>query len=1004
MLLLLLGLGIPLLGFVLWTTSEQASIESDHARDESRAMARVVAARLDDHIGEIDALIGTVAPALSLRAEDAERTNRAIIALRSNLPAAVVDVSVWDVSGKSLARTSDSGHGWHAGLVGRDFVRDAAHEHGLSVAGPLAADAGTERFMVWARPVVSAEGVPLAVVTVAERVERLEQMIEVGDALPPDSVVRLLDAHNQVLAMARDAGSLPLSGSSATASATQDLVADTSRVYGTKRLSAVPWSVSVSLSPDRVLGATRRHLYLTLAFGSCLLGVVLLLAAVAGRRMAVPIRQLASDARRFGSGELTHRSSVEGGSDVARLAQTMNQMAESLHNEKLELARSREWLKTITDQMPALIAYVDHRGRFAFANSHYFAVFGLQPSALIGRDAGEMLDPETREYVAPFARQVLSGMPTRFEFPVRVGGERREFEAIYLPDYGEAHSDSGAVEGYFVLARDVTNERRVARALEESERRVRTIADNMPLQIAYIDDKGVLTFTNRAFAQATGRAPDEVVGRHISEVLHGALYAASRPHFDLALKGETVHFERNRSVGTTTLTEEVNVAPDFDERGRVRGFYLLSYDISELKQTQQGLAMAERQLRSLTDNIPALIAHVDRDLRYRFANAHHARSIGQKAEDLIGRDVREVWGEEGYASFADDLQRALGGEHLRIEGESLVKGERRHHLTDFLPDVDAVGAVHGVYAMTFDITARKNAELHQAESEERLRTVTNNLPALICYIDRSRRYLFNNQTYETWFGKPIAQITGHLMTEVHPQEILDQLRPFIDSAFSGERSNFEVEVFRPEGGSRWVRGIYVPHRDEHGEVQGIYGLISDVTSVKAVEQQLVLMAQFDGLTGLPNRRQFDEKLSLAVIAARKAGSPLGLMFLDVDHFKSINDNLGHAAGDEVLREVAERLRVSVRTSDLVARLAGDEFVVLLETIHSPEEPQFVAKKILSAIHKPLSVEGRQINVTLSIGIAYTEGSELSGPGLLRMADRALYDAKNAGRDRFALAR
>jgi diguanylate cyclase (GGDEF)-like protein/PAS domain S-box-containing protein len=1008
--LLLLVIGIPFLIFVVWSTSVQESIETQYAQQQSLALSRLVGARLDDHVGQIDTLLGTLAHLVSTRLEDQERTSRLVSGLRGTLPPSIEDITVRDLAGRTVARLTDNPRTTRTSAQNDALFRRVVALRTFAVETTTGGGKAGET-IEFARPIVGPDASVVGVISLSERSQRIEDLVDLKGSLPNDGVVAVLDTQGRVIARSSDPDdwfgrSAPSHEHIQHVLARGEELGDTvsvdgaTRVSGSRAMVGVPWVVSVSLSPEVTLGAARRHLYYTFSYGVALLAAMVLLAALAGRRMAAPIRQLARDARRFGSGDLAHRSAVHGGADVARLAETMNQMAESLHNQKLEVARSREWLKTITDSVPALIAYVDQNGRYAFANSHFRDIFGVSPAALIGRDSGELLDPETREYVAPFARQVLAGLPTRFEFPVRVGGERREFDAIYLPDY----ADEGAVRGYFVLARDVTNERRTARALEESERRVHTIADNMPLQIAYADEKSILTFANRAFAAAAQRALADVLGHHLSEVLAASVYTDSRAHFEAALRGEPVHFERTRVGAVSSVTEDVNIAPDFDDRGRVRGFYLLSYDISELKRTQQGLAKAERHLRSVTDNIPALIAHVDSEERYRFVNAATARLLDRRASTILGRSLREIWGELAYAEIESYIKRALRGERVTFEGENTVSGEIRYHLSDFIPDVDADGVVQGAYGMTFDITARKKAELRQAESEERLRTVTNNLPALICYIDSERRYIFNNQTYESWFGKPLSEITGHLMSQVHVAEVLEQIRPFVDAAFTGERSSFEVEIFRPDGGSRWVRGIYVPHRGHDGEVIGIYGMISDITSVKTVEQQLMMMAQFDGLTSLPNRRQFDEKLGIAIAAARTAGTPLALMFLDVDRFKSINDNFGHAAGDEVLREVAERLKSSVRDSDLVARLAGDEFVVLLESIHSAEEPQFVAKKVLSAVRKPMRIEGHDLEVSISIGIAYALGADLTGPGLLRTADRALYEAKNAGRDRFALLR
>jgi diguanylate cyclase (GGDEF)-like protein len=172
--------------------------------------------------------------------------------------------------------------------------------------------------------------------------------------------------------------------------------------------------------------------------------------------------------------------------------------------------------------------------------------------------------------------------------------------------------------------------------------------------------------------------------------------------------------------------------------------------------------------------------------------------------------------------------------------------------------------------------------------------------------------------------------------------------------------------------------------------------------MKLVEQNLEELALVDSLTGLPNRRQFERRLQEALDRGRRDARPMALMFLDVDRFKEINDSFGHGAGDEVLRQFAQRLRGSVRAVDTVARLAGDEFVVILEGLRARDEAAAVATKIGLALREPILVQGRAFRVTSSIGVAFSESADASAASLVAKADEALYRAKRAGRDTFAL--
>jgi diguanylate cyclase (GGDEF)-like protein len=192
-----------------------------------------------------------------------------------------------------------------------------------------------------------------------------------------------------------------------------------------------------------------------------------------------------------------------------------------------------------------------------------------------------------------------------------------------------------------------------------------------------------------------------------------------------------------------------------------------------------------------------------------------------------------------------------------------------------------------------------------------------------------------------------------------------------------------------------VSSTYLPHvRD--GMVQGIYVLSTDATSAREYERQLHALAHSDHLTGLPNRRSFEERLVQAIARARRGAMAMALVYLDVDNFKQVNDTYGHASGDAVLREFARRLSASVRATDTVARLAGDEFVIVLEQIGSARECGLVADKLLEALRADFLVDGRPRRVTASVGIAWSAHPEQAA--LAQFADEALYRSKRAGRD------
>ncbi len=189
-------------------------------------------------------------------------------------------------------------------------------------------------------------------------------------------------------------------------------------------------------------------------------------------------------------------------------------------------------------------------------------------------------------------------------------------------------------------------------------------------------------------------------------------------------------------------------------------------------------------------------------------------------------------------------------------------------------------------------------------------------------------------------------------------------------------------------------------RNESGAISHYVGMFNDITELKEQEQKVRNLAYRDALTGLPNRRLLDDRLNMALAHARRQGSRVGLLFIDLDHFKQINDALGHAAGDTLLVEVAQRLQACVREDDTVARLAGDEFVIILTTIDSIADAERSAERVLQRLREPIRLAERDVRITCSLGISVYPDNGESGDALLQHADKAMYQIKALGRDGF----
>ncbi len=306
---------------------------------------------------------------------------------------------------------------------------------------------------------------------------------------------------------------------------------------------------------------------------------------------------------------------------------------------------------------------------------------------------------------------------------------------------------------------------------------------------------------------------------------------------------------------------------------------------------------------------------------------------------------------------------------------------------------DTAGVAVRMIGTVMDVTERERTERALHESEETLRKVIEGLPVVLWMIDCEGRFLLSEGKGLEAMGLKPGQVVGQSLFDYYgdfPEIVEDTRRVLAGHAFACTRQlgdlAFELR--------------YSPLRDPAGEIKGAIGVAIDVTERKQSEDRLAFLANYDPVTGLPNRFLFGDRLIHAMHAADRQQSRVALLFVDLDNFKNINDSLGHAAGDELLKQVAVRLGVLVRSTDTVSRLGGDEFTVILEDLAHDEEAVRVAANVLEQSLRPYAVGSREVYVTASVGIAIYPQDGDSVDSLLMNADAAMYRAKENGRNCF----
>ena len=398
-------------------------------------------------------------------------------------------------------------------------------------------------------------------------------------------------------------------------------------------------------------------------------------------------------------------------------------------------------------------------------------------------------------------------------------------------------------------------------------------------------------------------------------------------------------------------------------------------------------------LRLIADSVPALMAYFDLPgLRCQFANQGYAAYNGHSVASIVGLTVQEAIGTKAWLAIQPYIERSTRGEHVKYMREQTIpSGESRMIEVNLIPHFSPQKQQLGSFLLITDITDRWQAESTVRQSEERMRKFTEITDEAI---------LFHRDGLITDGNDALTRLTGYTLPEVMGLSIFN----FISHEWravayeytrAGREDPYEVTIRHKDGHTIPVEVVGKTMPQLHADYRVV--LVRDITARKEAQERETFLELHDALTQLPNRRFLMEQLGKVLSMARRRKFMVAVLFINLDHFKTVNDSLGHHAGDQLLCDVAERLRQSVRDTDLVARLSGDEFVAVLTDIHTPDDAALVADKLIETMRSAFTVGQLPLTMSLSIGISLFPGDDTTVQGLLRCADTAMYHAKDSGR-------
>ncbi len=436
---------------------------------------------------------------------------------------------------------------------------------------------------------------------------------------------------------------------------------------------------------------------------------------------------------------------------------------------------------------------------------------------------------------------------------------------------------------------------------------------------------------------------------------------------------------------------------------------VLATTILQHRRDEDALRESESKLHAILNHAPVGIWLVGTDGRYRFVNKRFCDAVGiPESGFLITTHLPDLLGEEIAASCiaSDRASLAQDEPFVSIETLPLVDGKQHQLEITKAKLFNSRGIVTGVIGISVDVTERKQTEEALRESEARWSFALEGGGDCVWDWNLQTNDVALSKGGKSMFGFADDEI-GNTMSEwnarVHPEDIA-RLLVQVGEFFHNKQDKFiaEYRVRCKDDSWKWIltRGM-VAHRNEEGRVTRMIGTHTDLTERKQAEETIRRQAHYDALTQLPNRRLFRDRLEQTIRLSKRDRSPFALMLIDLDHFKEVNDTMGHDAGDFLLVDAAQRILHCVRESDTVARMGGDEFVVILPDIDDPTNIERIAQKIIAKLAAPFLLGEEKAFISASIGITRYPTDADSMETLLKNADQAMYVAKNLGRNRMS---
>ncbi len=724
-----------------------------------------------------------------------------------------------------------------------------------------------------------------------------------------------------------------------------------------------------------------------------------------------------------------------------------------------ELAEGGKFLDALISAIPTPVTVKDREHRYIHVNDAFCQLAGLSREALVGHDDSVILPPEEVEFVWKLDREALSSdNAVQYEHTYLLNGQSRW---MLVRKYALPRPDGNLVVVSSLV--DISNLKAVEAALRASEARLRSLLDLSADWMWEQDASYRYTYLSTEAPSKGGIDPGTALGKTLLELpFRWEADECRQAHVeDLEFRRtfRDLHLMQPDPDGRTRHIS-VSGEPIFGARGEFVGYRGTGQDITERKLTERRIARLKDMYAAMTEANDAIIHSKDTGQLFlaicrivvEYGHFLFARIALIDHQTGWVRTVASAGDHKGYAdqfTVSIDASRPEGqgpSAHAIRTGSNYVSNDitgdpRNRPWRETLAALGVraqaafllhregrvIGALH-LYAdqvgffddeltgmleklavnLSFALDnfqreqARRAAEAALRESETRFRDFADAAGEYVWEADLESRYTYVSSRVQSVWSYTDQELIGHTAYDFMPPGEAERVREWLsqNARPDGSFRDLEHRILTRNADTRWLLVNAVGIFDESGQLIGLRGTGRDITDRKTAEARISYLATRDPLTELPNRVLFNDRLEQGIVAARRSGQSLAVLFIDLDRFKYINDSLGHQVGDLLLKEVATRMYACIRKGDTLSRLGGDEFVVTLEGLQHAEDAAQVAGKIIKALARPFEIAGHTLTTSCSIGIAIFPLDADDDRSLMKNADTAMYHAKEKGRNNY----